>query len=270
MTYWLDPHSAAAATGAPGEPMIFVPAGAHISPPVTSFGGNLDETLRLVLGSLFAEAGVILKRPGAQPVFLFSPPEEDGFDMTLEMLDAADFAPVHLNLAWLNDHMLVRSPKVAERADLDRLAEALFAGEVAEALIEGSRGAGAALDAVWTGTAATVTRRFEAITATLTDELRQIAERVVLTTGLAAEARRRVDETERAIGRFDVAMRATGATVSRFRRETQAQSGAQADFAQVLLRELARSAAAVEAAEAEIVRERQRIAGIVDRLEDLG
>ena len=47
ISYWLDPHAAMAMTGASGEPLIFVPDQQRIIPAINSFGGTLNQTLRI-------------------------------------------------------------------------------------------------------------------------------------------------------------------------------------------------------------------------------
>lgn len=133
--YWLDPHAAEARRLAPDvAPAVFAPVRQRLLPAIDSFGGNLDQTLRLVLGSLFADASAVLDKEGAEPIYVFSPPSLPGADMDVELLDERWFKPMKLSLKWLNDYMIVRSPRVADPETLSRLAEDLYEGQIAEAL----------------------------------------------------------------------------------------------------------------------------------------
>lgn len=133
--YWLDPHAAEAKRLTPDSaPAVFAPVGQRLLPAIDSFGGNLDETLRLVLGNLFADASEVLDQEGAKPIYVFSPPGLPGADMDVELLDDRWFRPMQLSIQWLNDYMIVRSPSVADPETLSRLAEDLYEGQVAETL----------------------------------------------------------------------------------------------------------------------------------------
>ena len=191
--YWVDPPSAAAMTGAEGEPLIFVPLRSHLDPPVASFGGQLDQTMRLVLGNLFADAAPVLEDKAARPVFVFSPPAEAGFDMEVDLLDAAWFAPLHLQLRWINDHMLVRSPRLADAAVLTRLAEDLYEGEAARQLTDRVQGDLATLAGAWTKGKEDLSTQIGALMDEVADEITQSHDRIRRALAFLVAARDRIE-----------------------------------------------------------------------------
>lgn len=129
--FWLDPHAEEARRDNPTEPMVFVPNGHRILPYINSFGSSVSGTLRLVLGSLFADASVVLDDKDAQPAFVFSSLSGMRDEIGVEVIDLARFAPLHLRLRWINEHILVSSPNVADPDELRELAETLYAGQLA-------------------------------------------------------------------------------------------------------------------------------------------
>jgi hypothetical protein len=267
ISYWLDPYSAAAMQGDAGEPLIFVPMGQHISPPVASFGGKLRETMRMVLGNLFADASKILERSNARPMFVFSSPTEPWADVGLELLDMQDFVPVKLSLKWLNDNILVRSPEIADRATLATVAEELYSGHVTTGLLGRSQEGLAALDREWGEAMGRIVERFNAITRRLTEDLTAVSDRVVLAAEFVDVARQRIRVVDGAVAQFDEALRMAGAAEKAARTETEAHRRAQGDFSANLAQALAMSERRVELAEQRVLRERARIKEILDRLE---
>ena len=267
ISYWLDPHSATALRGDPGEPLIFVPSRQHISPPVASFGGTLGQTMRLVLGNLFADAEKVLARAGAKPMFVFSPSEAAWADLGLELLDMQDFQPVSLSLKWLNDHIIVRSPEIADRADLEAMAEALYRGEVAKRLAGTAQTAVERLDHEWQEAIATINARFESVTRRLTEDLEQMAQRVALSAEFATSARQRLRYVDDAVHAFDRLLSGAATVESSFVSEDQTQRQAQAMFTSSLSEALSTSEQLAERARADIAREIERISQLAQEIE---
>jgi hypothetical protein len=267
ISYWLDPHSAAALRGDPGEPLIFVPSRQHISPPVASFGGTLDQTMRLVLGNLFADAEKILARAGAKPMFVFSPTDVAWAELGLELLDKQDFQPVSLSLKWLNNHIIVRSPELADRADLEAMAEALYRGDVARRLAGTAQTAVERLDHEWQEAIAAINSRFDAVTRRLTEDLEQVAGRVALSAEFATAARQRLRLVDDAVQAFDRVLSGAAAVEGSFISEDDLQRNAQASFASSLREALATSEQLAERARADIAREIERIEQLAQEIE---
>jgi hypothetical protein len=147
--YWLDPHAAAALNLDGSDPLVFVPNRQRLLPAINGFGGNLAQTLQLVLGNLFVDAAPILENPKAKPAFLFSPSEKDWAELDVELLDVNSFRPIHLSLKVLNDHLMVRSPRIADESKLRQLAEDLYEGQMAEQLTSEAAHRVSALEQVW-------------------------------------------------------------------------------------------------------------------------
>jgi len=267
ISYWLDPHSATALRGDPGEPLIFVPSRQHISPPVASFGGTLGQTMRLVLGNLFADAEKVLARAGAKPMFVFSPAEATWAELGLELLDMQDFQPVSLSLKWLNDHIIVRSPELADRADLEAMAEALYRGDVAKRLAGTAQTAVGRLDQEWQDAIAAINARFEAVTRRLTEDLEQVAGRVALSAEFATAARHRLRMVDDAVQAFDRVLSGAAAVEGSFVSEDHLQRQAQATFTSSLSEALSTSEQLAERARSDIAREIERIEQLAQKIE---
>ncbi|GGB28437.1 hypothetical protein [Allosediminivita pacifica] len=195
--YWLDPH-AAQALGRAGKTQtwVFTPVHQRLIPAIDSFGGTLDETLRLLLGNLFADASAVLDADGAQPVFLFSPPGQSGADMEIELLDARWFQPVHLTLRWINDYMVVRSPRIADRKTLSRLAEDLYEGQTAEVLRAEAQARSDDLRAAWTDAQSTVQAQIDEVLAHIVSEIQTATQRLRLGRRYLTEVKTRIAEMD--------------------------------------------------------------------------
>lgn len=138
MSFWLDPHAEEARDGNDAEPMVFVPSGHRIVPYIDSFGGTLGGTLRIVLGNLFADTSAVFDTKGSRPAFVFSDLRGSGAnpadEIAVELIDLSAFRPLTASLRWINDHILARSPRVADPQDLRELAEWLYRGQLAQDL----------------------------------------------------------------------------------------------------------------------------------------
>ena len=176
--YWLDPHAAQAMDRDSARILVFTPVRHRLLPAIDSFGGRLDETLRLVMGNLFADASAVLDAPGTEPVFLFSPATLGGADMDVELLDRRWFEPVHLSLKWINDYMVVRAPRVPDRAVLARLAEDLYEGRVAADLHADAEAAKARLSQAWAAAEAGVRAEIDAVVRHVATEIDRSADRM--------------------------------------------------------------------------------------------
>lgn len=197
--YWLDPHAARAMQESGGRTFVFTPVRQRLLPAIDSFGGTLDQTLRLILGNLFADASEVLAAEGAEPVFLFSPPSVPGADMDLELLDRRWFQPVSLSLRWLNDYMMVRSPRIADRAVLSQLAEELYEGEVAARLRREAQEVREALEREWSASEARLRDQIGEVVSHVGEEIQRCAERLSLGRQFLIEAQDRIAEQDRSI-----------------------------------------------------------------------
>jgi len=265
--YWVDPPSAAAMTGAEGEPLIFVPLRSHIDPPIASFGGRLDQTMRLVLGNLFADAAAVLEDKAARPVFIFSPPSEAGFEMEVELLDAARFAPLHLQLRWINDHMLVRSPRLADDAVLTRLADDLYEGEAARQLTDRAQDDLAALSAEWTMGADALSARIGGLLGELAEEIDQSQDRVRRAVAFLSVARDRIDALDGVVAQANAVLADVEQTVGHMQNVQQQQATRRLAFVSDVLTEIATGERTLSAAQTKIEDHRTAIDRLLQELE---
>lgn len=238
MAYWLDPHAARALMAAPDGPLVFVPDGSHLTPPLDSFGGALDDALALVLGRLFADPSAVLGRDGARPLYLFSASPDRDFAMEVELLDAAAFAPLHLQLRWLNDHLLVRSPRAGDPAALSVLAEALYAGETAQALAARQGDEVQALTAAWQAEAAGIDARIGDLAAQLAAEVAAARDRLHHALAYLKAGARRLDQVEAAVEGMRAALASADRAMEQVRGLAARTETRRMDFVTALMAEL--------------------------------
>lgn len=265
--YWLDPHAAQAMDRDSARILVFAPVRHRLLPAIDSFGGRLGETLRLVLGNLFADGSAVLDLPGAEPVFLFSPATLGGADMDVELLDRRWFEPVHLSLRWINDYMVVRAPRVPDRDILARLAEDLYEGHVATDLHAGADAARAGLVAAWDEAEAAVQAQIGAVVQHVATEIDRSAERLQMGRAYLVDAQKRVDRMDALIAQMRARVSASVAATAAMG-ETPGQL-AENRYAMVadLVAEIAAGDRAVAEAASRVEAQRDRLAAILERLQ---
>ena len=257
--YWLDPFASAAMTGSQTDPLIFVPVRQHIIPRVSGFGGQLDQTMRLVLGNLFADASVVLDNPMARPMFVFSPSSEPGFDLAVEVLDRAKFAPINLRLRWINEHIQVRSPRLFEPGTISAIADAAFSADAATKLAETIGADLQKVSAAWAEGEAVLTGQIGDITRHLTAEVVEAAERIRLSIDYLNLARKRIAEVDSATQKVQIRLGRVEGAVSGLQSLVDAKAAARNQFANDLLAEIEAGERTVEQA---VARMRDLKAGI--------
>lgn len=264
IAYWLDPFAARGMQGETGEPLVFVPVRSYIEPPIDSFGAGIDGTLRLILGNLFADAQAVREGMTGQGIFLFTPTDTGAFVMELELLDVAAFAPLHMRIRWINDHLLVRSPRIADPAALKKLADDLYEGEAARDLSSLAAADKAALEAAWTESAEAVRNQVTDLVETLVTESLQTAERLALSLDFIDAARRRVREVDQVLVTFSKAL--DNAETELARLTAQVSQDASGAFVRDLVAEFARGRSIIDAAQLRIEARRQRLDDLVDKV----
>jgi hypothetical protein len=266
--YWLDPHAARAMDRDSARILVFTPVRHRLLPAIDSFGGRLGETLRLIMGNLFADASAVLDAPGAEPVFLFSPATLGGADMDVELLDRRWFQPAHLSLKWINDYMVVRAPRVPDREILAQLAEDLYEGQVAADLRAGADAARAGLLAAWDQAEAEVQARIDAVVKHVATEIDRSAQRMQMGRAYLADAQKRIDRMAALIAemqaRVSSSVAATGEMAEIPGRLAAGRYGMVAD----LLAEIEAGDRAVAEAAARVEHQRDRLAALLTRLQD--
>lgn len=265
--YWLDPHAARAMDRDSARILVFAPVRHRLLPAIDSFGGRLGETLRLIMGNLFADASAVLDAPGAEPVFLFSPATLGGADMDVELLDLRWFEPLHLSLKWINDYMVVRAPRVPDRAMLARLAEDLYEGQVAADLHTAADVARTGLVAAWDQAEAEVQATIDAVVQHVATEIDRSAERMQMGRAYLADAQKRMDRMDALVaemqGRVAGAVAATGDMAEIPGKLAQERYRMVAD----LMAEIEAGDRAVAEAAARVEAQRDRLAALLDRLQ---
>lgn len=265
--YWLDPHAAMAMHRDGARILVFAPVGHRLLPTIDSFGGRLAETLRLVLGNLFADASAVMDAPEAEPVFLFSPATLGGADMDVELLDRRWFEPVHLSLKWINDYMVVRAPRVPDREVLARLAEDLYEGAVATELLAIAEAAKEGLTQSWAAFEGGVQAQINAVVRHVTTEIDRSTVRMQLGRAYLTEAQGRIDKLDAMISEMRVRVSASLSATEEMGEFAEQLVADRYDMVADLLAEIAAGDRAVAEAEARVEAQRDRLDALLKRLQ---
>lgn len=265
--YWLDPHAAQAMDRETARVMVFTPVRHRLLPAIDSFGGHLGETLRLILGNLFADGSGVLDAPGAEPVFLFSPATLAGADMDVELLDRRWFEPVHLSLKWINDYMVVRAPRVPDREVLARLAEDLFEGQVAAALHAQAEAARTGLLEAWGKAEADVRAQIDDVVQHVATEIDRSAQRMEMGRAYLAEAQGRTERLDALIAEMRARVAASISAIEAMGSFAGDLVADRYDMVTDLLAEISAGDRAVDEAVARVEAQRDRLAALLDRLQ---
>ena len=178
MSYWLEPFVAEAQLSRPSKTQVFVPAGNFMVPSLAHFGGNIDETLRLVLGNLFDAQSPLLSDPARSAFYVFSPSNADDFRLELEVVDGDAFAPLHQQLNWINDYLQVRSPVAVDADRLAEVASGLYEGGVAKALKADLDADLKELDTAWADASRTVETKAQEVVNIVGTEMDAVSARI--------------------------------------------------------------------------------------------
>lgn len=190
MSYWLEPFVAEAQLTRPSKTQVFVPTGHFMVPSMAHFGGNIDETLRLVLGNLFDAKQPLLTDPERSAFYVFSPSPAEEFRLELEVVDGDAFAPLHQQLNWINDYLQVRSPVSVDPERLADVASGLYEGGVAKALKKDMDADLKALDGAWSTAQSKVEGEARAAINVIDDEMDAVSARIADLHSYLAQANR--------------------------------------------------------------------------------
>lgn len=264
--FWLDPGAALALMTDPEAPLVFVPDRHRLVPGFDSFGAGIGATLRLVLGRLFADAAEITEDPARQAAFVFAPSPEASFELEVEVLAADMFRPVKLQLKWINDHLLLRSPVVVRPEDVSTLAEELYAGSLARKLQAEAEAAKAGLAETWALAGEALSGQIGQLTARLQAEIAQSVERIDLSRGFLQKASARIREVDAEVAHVRKALTESEARLAPLRDLPNRATERRHAFVLDLIAELESGLATVEEAARRIEAYQERIAQIQYRL----
>lgn len=260
--FWLDPGAALALMTDPEAPLVFVPDRHRLIPGIDSFGAGIGATLRLVLGRLFADAAEITENPVRQAAFVFTPSPDASFELEVEVLAADMFRPVQLQLKWINDHLLLRSPAVVRPEDVTNLAEELYSGRLARALQAEAEVARLDLAATWAAAGETLAAQIGQLGLRLQTEIAQSVERIDLSRSFLQKAKARIREVDAEVAYVRKALAESEARLTPLRDLPKRGTERRQDFVVELLAELENGLATVEEAARRIEAYQERITQI--------
>ena len=133
ITYWLEPHVAEAQMHRATRTRVFVPDNTMLAPSLAHFGGDVDGTLKLVLGNLFFELEDFFNDEKCHPWILFTDHCKEPGKLRVETVNGAQFAPVKQQIGWINSYLEIHGPKFVDREKLKILAEELYDGAYVQA-----------------------------------------------------------------------------------------------------------------------------------------
>lgn len=206
--YWLDPFVAQAVAGTEEKSSwrVFVPMGKMLLPGLRHFSGNVDDALKTIIGTQFPQDLDLPSGDDKPLLFLMSDSPEPDVDMEIEILDKDQFGDLKTELRWINDYLTVKSPRRVAREDLARLADDLYAGELAETVKTEATARVAENRATWRADTAQIARDAAATLNRLGDEIDTAATSVGQAFEFLAAARSRIDALMTAIEATYVAL----------------------------------------------------------------
>jgi hypothetical protein len=265
--YWLDPHAAQAMDRDRTRLHVFVPHGTRLIPNIDGFGGRLSDTVKLILGNLFSDAAQVLEAKGAEPIFLFSATTVAGADMDVELLDRRWFEPLSVSVKWINDYMMVRSPRLVDRATLSRLAEDLYEGQVAQQLHQKTEAAKASLSDAWSKAETDLRLEIETAVAHVAAELDRSTERMALGRAFLADAENRIDRLDTLVGIMRDRLQNTVSAISQLDDLSDQLAADRYDMVADMMAEIALGDTAMERAMAEVDAQREKLDALIARIQ---
>jgi len=178
ISYWLEPFVAEAQLTRPTKTQVFVPSGNFLVPSLAHFGGDVDETLALVLGNLFDSATALIKDKERSAFYVFTQSTAEDFRLEVEVLDGDAFAPLHQQLHWINDYLQVRSPIAVDADRLAAVATGLYEGATAKALSDDLDSDIAALDLAWRDASTAASEDAAGMINAVSGEMKAVSERI--------------------------------------------------------------------------------------------
>ena len=264
MSFWLEPFVAQAQLSRPSKTHVFVPAGHFMVPSLAHFGGNIDETLRLVLGNLFDAELPLLTDVSRSAFYVFKPSRAEEFRLEMEVVDGDEFAPLHQRLNWINDYLQVRSPVAVDADRLAEVATGLYEGGVAKALHADIDADLKALDTVWADTQADIEKEARSVINVITDEMDAVSSRINDLHSYLAMANREMAGLEQVAASASAALKGLDSIGDDLSKKDRAMARARDDFERRVAAEVALAEVLVESTQKRIEMLRARIARIRD------
>lgn len=124
MRFWLDPFWARYYHGRGPNSLVFVPEGQGLFPAMHDWeAGTMDHYLRRSMGHWFGSKGSEEQLP-EHPIYVFDKAPGQDNKILVSVLDTESFEPLHTQLDWLNDNLLL----------VEELGLARVMGEMADTL----------------------------------------------------------------------------------------------------------------------------------------
>jgi hypothetical protein len=106
ISYWIDPYWAKYYDESESQSLVFVPHHHVLSPVLHSFDEtNMDAYLQTIMEIWFPKTPHVKSGIPKQPLFLFTPSREVGFDITIEVLDFENFSQIRERIGWINENL---------------------------------------------------------------------------------------------------------------------------------------------------------------------
>ena len=106
LTYWVDPAWAKQYQTGSTQNLVFVPRHRVLSPTLhTHADADMDGYLRELMGAWFPKWRSKQATLPGQAIYLFSPSQMDGKEISIEVLDRTGFRQLRQRLGWINDNL---------------------------------------------------------------------------------------------------------------------------------------------------------------------
>ena len=257
IAYWLEPYVAQAHEERREGISVFVPDGMFLVPSLVHFGGDVLQTLRLILGDLFFSLEPLTDVEDRDTAFIFTAPA--GAPLELEALDMTAFQPLQQQLPWVNDYIQVRDPLTLDRGRLEELADALYEGDVAERALSDFSKRKEALTSAWDADLGRLRAEALELMDGLDAEMRATSDRIARGYEYLSNARREMRALERVLGAAERAVRGHQAVAEIIAEEDIAMREAQEQFAERIAQTTNRGQVEIQKVEVQIDRLRRRL-----------
>jgi len=174
MRFWLDPFWARYYHGRGPSALVFVPEGMGLFPAMHDWEpATMDHYLRRSMSLWFGKGGRKVTLPD-QPIYLFDQVPNSEEPIRVAVLDREAFEPLHTQLDWLNDNLLLVEELGLARV-MSEMADTLRTQALASNVREQARGALTQFEVTAREASESMARRMASLTQILSEETERLA-----------------------------------------------------------------------------------------------
>lgn len=174
MRFWLDPFWARYYHGRGPNALVFVPEGMGLFPAMHDWdSATMDQYLRRSVSQWFGKSNEEATLP-EQPIYLFDQPADAKDKILVSVLDLEKFEPLHTQLDWLNDNLLLVEELGLARV-MGEMADTLRSQELAGEVRQRARASLEKFEEIARQAAESVAQRMTTLTQVFSEETARLA-----------------------------------------------------------------------------------------------